>query len=75
MLELAPMLLGFDRQGWIIGYGHGVFCWGAALRLNQQKGVSIFLASLATLAIEVHWHLIVDYEIREIEFECRKIAY
>ena len=65
-LLLATVLLGFDLQGWIAllagallalitlftGYSHVDFLWGATLPLNQQIGVSLLLASLATLAVD-----------------------
>ncbi len=60
------MLFGFDRQGWITliagvllalitlfaGYDHVNVFWGPTLRLNQQVGISLLLASLAPLALE-----------------------
>ncbi|QPN59153.1 hypothetical protein H8F24_13835 [Synechococcus sp. CBW1002] len=62
---LATVLLGFDLQGWITliaglllalitlftGYDHVHVFWGPTLRLNQQVGISLLLASLAPLAL------------------------
>jgi len=66
VLGLAVVLLGFDMQGWITliagillalitlfaGYDHVDFFGAATLRLNQQIGISLLLASLAPLAVE-----------------------
>jgi hypothetical protein len=60
------VILGFDLQGWITliaglllalitlftGYDHVHFFWGPTLRLDQQIGVFILLASLAPLVVE-----------------------
>ena len=61
------MLLGFDLQGWItliaglllalitlfVGYDHVDFFGGAALRLNQQVGVSLLLPPLHRRFLEL----------------------
>ncbi len=65
-IELATVLLGFDLQGWIAviggillalitlftGYDHVDVFGRVTVRINQQIGVFILLASLATLVVE-----------------------
>jgi hypothetical protein len=67
MAGLATVLFGFDLQGCITflagallalitlftGYSHVDVLWGITIPLNQQIGVSLLLASLATLVVDV----------------------
>jgi len=63
---LATVLLGFDLQGWITviggfllglitlftGYDHVDLFGRATVRINQQIGLLVLIASLATLVVE-----------------------
>ncbi|MBM5808460.1 MAG: hypothetical protein FJ051_01365 [Cyanobacteria bacterium M_surface_9_m1_291] len=66
MAVLATVLFGFDLQGWITviggillglitlftGYDHVDVFGRATLRINQQVGLLVLVASLATLVVE-----------------------
>ena len=64
--ELATVVLGFDLQGAITllaglllalitlftGYDHVHLFWGPTFQLNQQIGLFVLAASLATLVVD-----------------------
>jgi len=77
---LATVLLGFDLQGWITviggfllglitlftGYDHVDLFGRATVRINQQIGLLVLIASLATLVVEAQLAPVVAIEIRSI---------